>query len=102
MGAQDALSYAAAATTGRDVAFYAAASLSTSPMSHRRHTRMSGSTSSSQASTTTQAMEVDAMFKKVVWATDGSDAADEALPLARALAAEALPTRVRETGLTPN
>jgi nucleotide-binding universal stress UspA family protein len=47
-------------------------------------------------------MEVDAMFKKVVWATDGSDAADEALPLARALAAEALPTRVRETGLTPN
>jgi nucleotide-binding universal stress UspA family protein len=25
------------------------------------------------------------MFKKVVWATDGSEAADEALPLARAL-----------------
>lgn len=29
------------------------------------------------------------MFKKVVWATDGSDAADEAMPLARTLAAEA-------------
>jgi nucleotide-binding universal stress UspA family protein len=28
------------------------------------------------------------MFKKVVWATDGSEAADEALPLVRALAAE--------------
>lgn len=28
------------------------------------------------------------MFKKVVWATDGSEVADEALPLARALAAE--------------
>jgi nucleotide-binding universal stress UspA family protein len=32
--------------------------------------------------------EVDAMFKKVVWATDGSEAADDALPLARTLAAE--------------
>lgn len=29
------------------------------------------------------------MFKKVVWATDGSDAADEALVYARTLAAEA-------------
>lgn len=28
------------------------------------------------------------MFKKVVWATDGSEAADQALPLARTLAAE--------------
>lgn len=28
------------------------------------------------------------MFEKVVWATDGSDAADQALPLARQLAAE--------------
>jgi len=28
------------------------------------------------------------MFKKIVWATDGSKAADEALPFARALAAE--------------
>jgi nucleotide-binding universal stress UspA family protein len=28
------------------------------------------------------------MFKKVIWATDGSHAADEALPLARALTAE--------------
>jgi nucleotide-binding universal stress UspA family protein len=28
------------------------------------------------------------MFKKVVWATDGSEAADEALPFARTLAAE--------------
>jgi nucleotide-binding universal stress UspA family protein len=28
------------------------------------------------------------MFKKVVWATDGSNAADEALPLARTLASE--------------
>jgi nucleotide-binding universal stress UspA family protein len=32
--------------------------------------------------------EVEVMFKKVVWATDGSEAADQALPLARALAAE--------------
>jgi nucleotide-binding universal stress UspA family protein len=28
------------------------------------------------------------MFKKVVWATDGSDAADQALPVARTLAAD--------------
>jgi nucleotide-binding universal stress UspA family protein len=28
------------------------------------------------------------MFRKVVWATDGSDAADTALPLAKSLAAE--------------
>jgi nucleotide-binding universal stress UspA family protein len=28
------------------------------------------------------------MFKKVVWATDGSEAADEALPVARALVAD--------------
>jgi len=29
------------------------------------------------------------MFKKILWATDGSDAADQALPVARELAAEA-------------
>ena len=29
------------------------------------------------------------MFKKVIWATDGSDAADRALPLAKTLASEA-------------
>lgn len=28
------------------------------------------------------------MFKKIIWATDGSDLADEALPYAKALAAE--------------
>src|SRR5665811_303318 len=28
------------------------------------------------------------MFRKVMWATDGSDAADRALPLAKALAAD--------------
>jgi nucleotide-binding universal stress UspA family protein len=28
------------------------------------------------------------MFKKVIWATDGSDAADRAMPIARTLAAE--------------
>lgn len=28
------------------------------------------------------------MFKKVIWATDGSEGADQAMPLARALAAE--------------
>lgn len=28
------------------------------------------------------------MFQKVVWATDGSDAADQALPVARTLAAD--------------
>ena len=27
------------------------------------------------------------MFKKIIWATDGSDAADRALPYAKALAA---------------
>jgi nucleotide-binding universal stress UspA family protein len=31
----------------------------------------------------------DAMFKKVVWATDGSEAADLALPHAKTLVAEA-------------
>lgn len=29
------------------------------------------------------------MFKKVLWATDGADAADEAIPLAKTVAAEA-------------